>query len=230
MLFRRGRPLSAGFAEWLLDNYYLVEEQIDHIRLNLPPEYSQKLPRLGTGRRRGFPRCMDLSTRSSMAYGPDGRVFDIKSIEGYLRTYQSVRPAETWGTVGDAFDDRSGSYRESATCIIPHSMAETTSKLGTGMVWAFIEIIQKEPKSLITVLSICAFLIRLCLLPFLQVTADLQGPAPVASGLVINWVEQELAEHGQSLELIQQAGGVNLAADNACYRQQHRWFKESLAR
>jgi len=34
---RRGRPVSAG-AEWLLDNYYLIEEQINHIRLNFPPE------------------------------------------------------------------------------------------------------------------------------------------------------------------------------------------------
>jgi len=33
-------------AEWLLDNFYLVEEQIRTIRRLLPPSYSRELPRL----------------------------------------------------------------------------------------------------------------------------------------------------------------------------------------
>src|SRR4030066_210378 len=68
---RRGRPLSAG-AEWLLDNYHLIEDQINRIRLNFPPEYSQKLPRLGTGHRKEFPRVYDLALE--LVSHTDGRV------------------------------------------------------------------------------------------------------------------------------------------------------------
>jgi hypothetical protein len=51
--------------------------------------------------------------------------------------------------------------------------------------------------------------------PFLaELTADLQGRHP-SLGLVINWVEQELAERGQTLELILQAESHDQAADHA---------------
>ena len=33
-------------AEWLLDNFYLIEEQIHLARPHLPPGYSRELPRL----------------------------------------------------------------------------------------------------------------------------------------------------------------------------------------
>src|SRR6185503_11849193 len=36
-------------AEWLLDNYHLVEEQIREIRADLPPGYYRQLPKLASG-------------------------------------------------------------------------------------------------------------------------------------------------------------------------------------
>ena len=48
-------------AEWLLDNFYLIEEQIRAIRRLLPPAYSQELPRLSTGGLAGFPRVYDIA-------------------------------------------------------------------------------------------------------------------------------------------------------------------------
>src|SRR5690606_20130897 len=36
-------------AEWLLDNYHLVEEQIREIRDDLPPGYYRQLPKLSSG-------------------------------------------------------------------------------------------------------------------------------------------------------------------------------------
>lgn len=41
-------------AEWLLDNFYLVEEQIRAIRRLLPPSYSRELPRLASGQAADF--------------------------------------------------------------------------------------------------------------------------------------------------------------------------------
>ncbi|MEO5960516.1 MAG: hypothetical protein ABIZ49_05960, partial [Opitutaceae bacterium] len=47
-------------AEWLLDNFYLIEEQIQMARRHLPRNYSQELPRLVSGQSAGLPRVYDI--------------------------------------------------------------------------------------------------------------------------------------------------------------------------
>ncbi len=47
-------------AEWLLDNFYLIEEQIQMARRHLPRGYSRELPRLASGPSAGLPRVYDL--------------------------------------------------------------------------------------------------------------------------------------------------------------------------
>ena len=47
-------------GEWLLDNYYLVEEQIHTARRHLPKGYSRQLPSLIQGPSAGLPRVYDL--------------------------------------------------------------------------------------------------------------------------------------------------------------------------
>lgn len=48
-------------AEWLLDNYHLVEEQVRQIRDDLPPSYYRKLPKLSAGPFIGYPRVFGLA-------------------------------------------------------------------------------------------------------------------------------------------------------------------------
>ena len=47
-------------AEWLLDNFYLIEEQIQLARRHLPRGYSRELPRLLNGPSAGLPRVYDI--------------------------------------------------------------------------------------------------------------------------------------------------------------------------
>src|SRR6188472_3806971 len=47
-------------AEWLLDNFYLVEEQIQMARRHLPSGYSRELPSLTSGPSAGLPRVYDI--------------------------------------------------------------------------------------------------------------------------------------------------------------------------
>src|SRR4030095_13213645 len=47
-------------ADWLLDNFYLIEEQIQMARRHLPPGYSRELPRLATGPFAGWLRVYVL--------------------------------------------------------------------------------------------------------------------------------------------------------------------------
>ena len=48
-------------GEWLLDNYYLIEEQIRMSRRHLPKQYSRGLPRLLNGPSAGYPCVYDLA-------------------------------------------------------------------------------------------------------------------------------------------------------------------------
>src|SRR5256885_1288541 len=47
-------------ADWLLDNFYLIEEQIQMARRHLPRAYSRELPRLVNGHAAGLPRVYDI--------------------------------------------------------------------------------------------------------------------------------------------------------------------------
>src|SRR5678815_2843227 len=46
-------------AEWLLDNFYLIEEQVVIARKHLPKGYSEALPYLSEGISAGMPRVYD---------------------------------------------------------------------------------------------------------------------------------------------------------------------------
>jgi hypothetical protein len=48
-------------GEWLLDNFYLIEEQIRTARRHLPKGYSRELPRLLDGLSAGLPRVYDIA-------------------------------------------------------------------------------------------------------------------------------------------------------------------------
>lgn len=56
---RQKRELSPA-AEWLIDNFYIIQEQIVEIKQDLPPSYYKKLPRLLKGTYKGFPRIYEL--------------------------------------------------------------------------------------------------------------------------------------------------------------------------
>jgi len=89
------RPLAPG-AEWLLDNFYLIEEQIQTARLHFPRTYSKDLPRLANGADRQCPRVYSLVME--MISHTDGKV-DTGSHNGVLNAYQSIAPlklGELW--------------------------------------------------------------------------------------------------------------------------------------
>lgn len=83
-------------GEWLLDNYYLIEEQIRIARRHLPKNYSRELPSLISGASAGMPRVYDLAMRAITH--SDGRI-DADTIARFVAAYQSVTPlvlGELW--------------------------------------------------------------------------------------------------------------------------------------
>src|SRR5947207_2972127 len=83
-------------AEWLLDNFYLIEEQIQLARRHLPREYSRELPRLTNGPSAGSPRVYDIVLE--LIAHVDAQI-DADSLSAFVAAYQKVAPlklGELW--------------------------------------------------------------------------------------------------------------------------------------
>ena len=83
-------------SEWLLDNYYLIEEQLLAVKLDLPAHYGVELPRLTTGVYAGYPRVFEAAVE--LLIHTDARV-DEPFLYRYVNAYQDVSPlaiGEVW--------------------------------------------------------------------------------------------------------------------------------------
>lgn len=83
-------------AEWLLDNYHLVEEQIREIRDDLPPGFYRQLPKLAEGPFAGYPRVFGLAW--AFIAHTDSH-FDPNILRRFIAAYQRVQPltiGELW--------------------------------------------------------------------------------------------------------------------------------------
>ena len=83
-------------AEWLVNNSHVVEEQIRMIRTNLPPAFSNQLPKLAGGPFAGYPRVFAVAW--AYVAHTDSR-FDKELLEAFINAYQSVEPltiGELW--------------------------------------------------------------------------------------------------------------------------------------
>ena len=65
---RREHVISPA-AEWLVDNFHIVEEQIREIREDLPKSYYHELPKLADGAFKGYPRIYAFGAGVGRAYG-----------------------------------------------------------------------------------------------------------------------------------------------------------------
>ncbi len=90
-----GRAITPA-AEWLVDNYYLVEREIGEIRSALPPGYYRQLPKLLAGPFAGYPRVFGLAW--AFVAHTDSH-FDPDMLSRFVRAYQDVQPltiGELW--------------------------------------------------------------------------------------------------------------------------------------
>ncbi len=83
-------------AEWLVDNFHVVEEQIREIRDDLPHGFYRQLPKLADGPLEGYPRVFGLAW--AFVAHTDSR-FDPQTLGRFVRAYQRVQPltiGELW--------------------------------------------------------------------------------------------------------------------------------------
>jgi cyclic beta-1,2-glucan synthetase len=83
-------------AEWLVDNYHVVEAQVRQIGDDLPPGYYRQLPKLAEGPLAGYPRVLGVAW--AFVAHTDSR-FDAHLLSRFVTAYQNVQPltiGELW--------------------------------------------------------------------------------------------------------------------------------------
>jgi cyclic beta-1,2-glucan synthetase len=83
-------------AEWLVDNFHVVDEQLREIRDDLPVDFYRTLPKLADGPLTGYPRVYGIAW--AFVAHTDSR-FDPEMLRRFVRAYQRVQPlriGELW--------------------------------------------------------------------------------------------------------------------------------------
>ena len=92
---RQERAITPA-AEWLVDNFHVVDEQLREIRDDLPPGFYRELPKLAGGPLAGYPRVYGIAW--AFVAHTDSR-FDPEALRRFVHAYQRVQPltiGELW--------------------------------------------------------------------------------------------------------------------------------------
>jgi cyclic beta-1,2-glucan synthetase len=200
----------APAGEWLLDNFYLIEEQIRIARRHLPRGYSRELPRLLNGPSARLPRVYDIALET-ISHG-DGRV-DPENLSSFVSAYQSVtflRLGELWAIPIMLRLALIENLRRVASRIAADRIDRNRADY-----WAdqMTEIAAKDPKSLILTVADMARSTPPMVSSFIaELTRRLQGQGP-ALALPLTWIEQQLSDSGLTIEQMVRSENQQQAAD-----------------
>ncbi len=205
-----GRRLTPA-AEWLLDNHYLIEEQVYLTRKHFPRGYSRQLPRLAGGEPPALPRIYDL-VLEFIAH-VDGRV-DDEALARYVAAYQAV----THLTLGELW---------SVAIMLRLALIENLRRVAVSISWkrahrdralAWARRIDAPSMKHDSALLVLADMVRadppLSTAFVAQFTQALQGRGATTT-FVLAWLEKRLAERGQTIEEVVRAESQSQAADQA---------------
>ncbi|MGO9120767.1 MAG: GH36-type glycosyl hydrolase domain-containing protein [Syntrophales bacterium] len=197
-------------GEWMLDNFYLIEEQIRTARRHLPKGYSRELPRLMNGPSAALPRVYDIALEM-ISHG-DGRV-DPEILSRFVAAYQTVtslKLGELWA------------IPIMLRLALIENLRRIAARIATDRIdrnladyWAdqMTESAANDPKSLILVIADMARSNPPLVSSFIaEITRRLQGQGPALS-LALTWLEQRLSECGQTIRQLVQAENQQQAAD-----------------
>src|SRR5690606_6900986 len=197
-------------GDWLLDNLYLIEEQIRIARRHLPKGYSRELPRLDGGPSDQLPRVYDIAL-NAISHG-DGRV-DVESLGRFIAAYQSITPL----TLGELW---------AIPIMLRLALIENLRRVGAQVIsgridrdladlWGdrFAQMAESDPKSVVLVIADMARSQPPPSSAFVaEIVRRLQGQG-AALGLPLTWIEQWLGDREQDIAQMVQLENRQQAAD-----------------
>ena len=197
-------------GEWLLDNFYLIEEQIRTAKRHLPKGYSRELPCLTHGPSAGCPRVYDIALET-IAHG-DGCVH-TESLSRFVAAYQTVatlKLGELWA------------IPIMLRLAVIENLRRVGVQLAAGLAernlansWAdqMTETAEKDPKNLVLVIADMARSNPPMVSSFVaELARRLQGQGP-SLALPLTWIEQRLSESGLTTAQLVQSEIQRQAAD-----------------
>lgn len=197
-------------GEWLLDNFYLIEEQIRIAKRYLPKGYSKGLPRLSHGTFAGLPRAYDIAIQ--IISHSDGRV-DFQTLSNFISAYQKTH----YLTIGELW---------AIPIMIRLALLENLSRVAariavdrTDMALAndwgnrIIEVSETNPKDLILVTADMARAKPPMVSAFVaELTRKLQWKG-LDLTLPLTWLEQHVSETGNNINTMVLVENQKQAAD-----------------
>lgn len=203
------QPISPA-SEWLLDNFYLIEEQIRTARSHLPERYSRGLPRLQNGPSAGYPLVYDLALE--LISHVDGRI-DVERLQSFVSAYQRRRPltlGELWAVPIMFRQALIENLRRVAARIASATVARSSAADWSRQ---FQECVEATPHHLVLLVAdLARSNITLSSAFVAEITRQLQGHGTKFS-MVLTWIEQRLSEQGLTLESTVQSEGQQQAVD-----------------
>lgn len=197
-------------AEWLLDNFYLIEEQIQLARRHLPRGYSRELPCLANGTSAWYPRVYDIVLE--LISHVDAQI-DPAPLRAFIAAYQtisSLKLGELWAI---PIMLRLGLIENLQRITSRLSVAREHRDLADVWVGRLQTMAETNPSHLVIVVADMAksslpvsssFVAEFC--------QRLARQSPVLH-LARSWIEQTLVEHGTSIEQLIQLESQSQAAD-----------------
>ena len=206
---REGRRVTPA-SEWLLDNYYLIDEHLRTARRHFPQGYSWQLPRLANGVSAGLPRIYDIAL-NAISHG-DGR-FDQESLHRFVAAYQRVAPlslGELWAIpIMLRLALIENLRRVAMRVMLDRRHRDLAAVWGETMA----QVAARDPKSLILAVADMARSDPPASSSFVaELMQRLQGQS-ASLALPVSWLEQRLAEAGVTIEQLVQSENQQQAAD-----------------
>lgn len=207
----KGRAVVPA-AEWLLDNYHLVEAQIREIREDLPPSFYRLLPKLAEGPFAGYPRVFGLAW--AFIAHTDSH-FDPENLKRFITAYQRVQPltiGELWAVAITLRIVLIENLRRLADQIsegrsVRHEADVIANRLlvkGSAQVAMDVARLSRHAKPLKEQFAA-------------QLAKRLRNLDPLTTP-ALTWLEESLNQQGSSIELIVQNAQQRLGASNVTVR------------
>jgi cyclic beta-1,2-glucan synthetase len=186
-------------AEWLVDNFHIVEEQVREIREDLPKSYYYELPKLAAGDFKNYPRIYAFSV--ALIAHTDSHL-DTETLRRFINAYQKISPlsiGELWAVPITLRLTLVENLRRLATRIVAsRTERDEADKLADKV----LELAQRQPNELVPLLSSRFGRRKVIGRAFVvQLTQRLREQDPAVMP-VFEWLEKQLAKKGLTIDQI----------------------------
>jgi cyclic beta-1,2-glucan synthetase len=186
-------------AEWLVDNFHIVEEQVREIREDLPKSYYHELPKLSAGNFKNYPRIYALSVQ---LIAHIDSYLDTETLRRFINVYQKISPlsiGELWAVPISLRLALVENLRRLATRIV---LSRTERDEADRLADKLLEQAQRQPDEVLSLLTARVAKRKSLGRAFVvQLTQRLREQDPAVM-VVFEWLEKQLAKKGQSIEKI----------------------------